>query len=78
MNNIYTQTITILNLYFVNIKEKYNNMDIAKVKLIDCLTIKCLKLNDPELIQAHSSFKTASEEFKKAMTEEIQKMEKNC
>ena len=67
MRNIYTKTTTILNLYFVNLKDKYNTMDIAKGELIECLTVKGLKLNNPELIQAYSSFKAASEELKKAM-----------
>ncbi|MFY9085388.1 hypothetical protein [Aliarcobacter cryaerophilus] len=78
MGNIYTKTTTILNLYFVNLKDKYNTMDIAKGELIECLTVKGLKLNNPELIQAYSSFKAASEELKKAMSDEVQKIEKSC
>ena len=55
IGNTYTKVTTILNLYFTNLKDRYNTLDIAKKNLIECLTIKGLKLNNPELIQAHSS-----------------------
>lgn len=74
MNNIYNQTITILNLYFIDLKDKYNAMDLRREELIQCLSIKNLKFNNQELNQAYSYFTLASENFKKAIADEIHKI----
>ncbi len=76
--NMYHQIVTIVNLYFTNLQDKYIFMDKEKQKLIDHFVQEDLKYNKEKLQQAYASFEAASEELKKAMSDEVKKIEKSC